>query len=109
MANKKNDPGIVSDNSKGQDKKQGEDKRTKSSKKQRNGPVENRGPPLKYTNYNSLNAPLDHIYAVTDRGLYTCPKPIKSERTRRNIKRNCAFQKDVSLGLAIFDTTRWHD
>ena len=68
--NKKNDPEIVSDNSKGQDKRQGEDKQAKSPKKQRSGPVENIGPPLKYTNYYSLNAPLDHIYAVTNRGLY---------------------------------------
>ena len=60
------------------------------------GLVENRGPPPKYTNYHSLNAPLDHIYVVTDRGLYRSPEPMKSERTRRDIKRNCYFHKDVA-------------
>ena len=93
--NKKNDPGIVPDNNKGQDKRQGEDKQSKSPKKQRNRPVENRCPPLKYTNYHSLNAPLDHIYAVTDRGLYRSLKPMKSERMWKGIKRNYAFHKDI--------------
>ena len=50
---------------------------------------------MKYTNYNSLNALLDHIYAVTDRGLYRSPEPMKSEKTRRDIKRNCVFHKDI--------------
>ena len=95
VINKKNDPRIMLDNSKGQDKRRGEDKQAKSPKKQRSGPVENRGPPLEYTNYHSLNAPLDHIYAVTDRGLYRSLKPMKSERTRRDVKRNYAFHKDV--------------
>ena len=80
---------------KGQDKRQGEEKLAESSKKQRSRLEENRGPPLKYTNYHSLNAPLDHIYTVTDRGLYRSPEPMKSERTRREIKRNCTFHKDV--------------
>ena len=94
-ANKKNNPRIVSDNNKGQDKRRGEDKQTKSPKKQRSRPVENRCPPLKYTSCHSFNALLDHIYAVTDRGLYRSPEPMKSKRTRRDIKRNCAFHKDV--------------
>ena len=37
--NKKNDPGIKSDNNKGQDKRLGEDKWTKSLKKPRSGLV----------------------------------------------------------------------
>ena len=94
-ANKKNNPRIVPIGSKEQDKRQGEDKRAKSLKKQRSGPVENKGPLPKYTNYHSLNAPLDHIYAVTVRGLYRSPEPTKSERVRRDIKRNCAFHKDI--------------
>ena len=43
----------------------------------------------------SLKAPLDHIYAVTDRGLYRSPEPMKSERARKDLKRDCAFHKDV--------------
>ena len=85
----------MSDGGKGQDKRRGEDKRAKSPKKQRSWLIENKGPPLKYTNYHSLNAPLDHIYAVTDRGLYRSLEPMKSKRTRRDIKRNCAFHKDI--------------
>ena len=94
-ANKKNDPRIVPDGNKGQAKTQGEDKWAKSPKKQRSGLVVNKGPPPKYTNYHFLNAPLDHIYAVTDRGLYRSPKPMKNERARRDIKRNYAFHKNV--------------
>ena len=90
-ANKKNDLGIVLDDNKGQDKRWGEDKWAKSTKKQRSGPVENKGPPPIYTNYHSLNAPLDHIYVVIDRGLYRSTELMKSERARRDIKRNCAF------------------
>ena len=95
VANKKNDPGIVPDGNKGQDKSQGEDKRAKSSKKQRSRPVENKCPPPRYINYHSLNALLDHIYAAIDRGLYRSPEPIKSERAQRDIKRNYVFYKDV--------------
>ena len=57
--------------------------------------MENRSPPPKYTNYHSLNAPLDHIYVVTDRGLYRSIEPLKNKRTRRDIKRNCAFHNDI--------------
>ena len=57
--------------------------------------MENRSPPVKYTNYHSLNAPLDHIYAVTDRGLYRSIEPMKTKRMRNGIKRNYAFHKDI--------------
>ena len=57
--------------------------------------MENKGPPPKYTNNHSLNAPLDHIYVVTDKGLYRSLKPMKSERTQNDIKRNCVFHKDI--------------
>ena len=86
---------TVADDNRGQDKRRGEDKHAKRPKKQRSGLVENKGSPPKYTNYHFLNAPLDHIYAVTDRGLYRSPELMKSERTRRDIKRNCAFHKDI--------------
>ena len=83
------------DNSKSRDKRKGEDKRAKSPKKQKSGPVENKGLFAKYTNYHSLIAPLDHIYAMIDRGLYRSPEPIKGNRVRRDVKRNCAFHKDI--------------
>ena len=54
-----------------------------------------KGPLPKYTNYHSLTALLDYIYEVTDRGLYKSPEPMKGDRARRNIKRNCAFHKDI--------------
>ena len=94
-ANKKNGPGTMPNSSKRQDKRRGKDKQAKSQKKQRSGPVENRGPPPKYTNYHSLNALLDHIYVMTNKCLYRSLEPMKSERTQRDIKRNCAFHKDV--------------
>ena len=98
-ANKKNDLETVPDDNKGQDKRRGEDKRAKSSKKLRSGLVKNKGPPPKYTNYHSLNAPLDHIYVVTDRGLYRSSKPMKSKRAQKDLKRNCAFHKDVGHSM----------
>ena len=70
-------------------------KRPKSPKKQKSGLVENKCPLSKYTNYHSLTAPLDHIYAMTDRGLYKSPEPMKGDRARRDIKQNCAFYKDI--------------
>ena len=35
----------------------------------KNGPLENKGPLPKYTNYHSLTAPLDHVYAIIERNL----------------------------------------
>ena len=42
----------------------------KSLKKHWNMPVENKAPLLKYTNYHSLTALMDHIYTVTEKHLY---------------------------------------
>ena len=67
----------------------------KSPKKQKNGLVENKGSLPKYNNYHSLTASLDHIYAVTDRGLYRSPEPMKGDRARRDKKRNYTFHKDI--------------
>ena len=78
---KKNDLGPGVKGQKGQDKRRREDKRVRSPKKHKNGPMENKGPFPKYTNYHSLTAPLDHIYAVTDRNLYRPPEPITLKET----------------------------
>ena len=92
---KKNDPGAGIEGQKGQDKKRWEDKRARSPKKQKNGPLENKEPLPKYTNYNSLTAPLDHVYAVTDKNLYRPSEPMKGDRVCRDIKRNCTFHKNI--------------
>ena len=92
---KKNDLGVGVKGQKGQDKRRGEDKRARSPKKWKNKPVENKGPLLKYTNYHSLMAPLDHIYAIMDRNLYKPLEPMKGDRFHTDIKRNCAFHKDI--------------
>ena len=57
--------------------------------------MENKGPHPKYTNYHSLTAPLDHVYAITNRNLYRPPEPLKGDRFRRDIKRNYTFHKDI--------------
>ena len=46
-------------------------------------------PLLKYTNYHVVNAPVDHIYVVTDKGLYRKPYVIRNDRWRRDVKKNC--------------------
>ena len=38
---------------------------------------------------------LDHVYAIMDRNLYRPPKPMKGDRVRRDIKRNCTFHKNI--------------
>ena len=92
---KKNDPRAGVDRQKRQDKRRRDDKRARSLKKQKNGPLENKGPLPKYTNYHSLTTPLNHVYAVTDRSLYRSLEPMKGDRVRRDIKRNCTFHKDI--------------
>ena len=96
VASKKNDQGEMPNSSKSKDKRKGEDEQVKSPKKQKSGPVENKDPLPKYINYHSLTAPLDHIYVVINRRLYKSPEPIKGDRARRAIKRNCAFHKDIT-------------
>ena len=49
----------------------------------------------KYTNYHSLNAPIDYIYAVTNKGLYKKPDMIINDRSCRDVKKNCAIHKEV--------------
>ena len=64
-------------------------------KKQKSGPIKNKGSLPKYTNYHFLTAPLDHIYMVMDRGQYRSLEPKKSNRMGKDVKRNCAFHKDI--------------
>ena len=40
-------------------------------------------------------APLDHVYAMTDISLYRSLEPMKRDRVHKDIKRNCAFYKDI--------------
>ena len=67
----------------------------KSPKKHLNGPVEKKAPFLKYTNYHFLTAPVDHIYAITDKNLYRQPDAMKRNRSRRYVKKNCSFHNDI--------------
>ena len=78
--NKKNDPGEALDGNKSKEKRNGQEKWVKSPKKQQNGLVENKVPLPKYTNYHSLTAPVDHIYAIIDKSLYRHPEVIKGDR-----------------------------
>ena len=96
--NKKNDPREALDGNKGKGKRKGEEKQAKSLKKRR-GSIDNKAPFLKYTNYHSLTTPVDHIYAVTDNSLYKQPKSTKGNKSRRDIKKNCAFQKDIGHNI----------
>ena len=61
----------------------------------KNRPLESKRPLPKYTNYHPLTALLDHVYDVMDRNLYRPLEPMKGDRIRRDIKRNCAFPKDI--------------
>ena len=38
---------------------------------------------------------MDHIYAIMDINLYRSHEPIKRDRLCTDIKRNCAFHKDI--------------
>ena len=61
--------------------------------------MEDKAPLLKYTNYHVVNAPVDHIYVVTDKGLYRKPYVIRNDRWRRDVKKNCAFHKDIGHNI----------
>ena len=95
---KMNDEGKASESNKGKEKRKAEEKRTKSLKK-RNGYAENKAPHPKYMNHHSLNAPVDHIYAVIDKNLYRKPEAIKNDRSGRDIKKNYAFHKDIGHNI----------
>ena len=67
---KKNDLGEATESNTGKEKRKGEEKRVKILKKHQNRPVKNKVPRSKYTNYQSLTAPMDYIYAVIEENLY---------------------------------------
>ena len=67
----------------------------RKERKRRSGLTENKAPLLKYTNYHSLTTPMNHIYTVTDRSLYRQLEAMKGDRSCRDIKKNCAFHKDI--------------
>ena len=85
---KKNDPDARVEGQQGQDKKRRQDKRARNPKKQKSVLVEKKRPLLKYNNYHSLTALLDHVYAITDKNLYRPPEPMKRDKFRRDIKEN---------------------
>ena len=69
--------------------------RSKARRNIRMGPVENKDLVLKYTNYHSLTASVDHIYAVTNKNLYRQPDAMKGDKSQGDIKKNCVLHKDI--------------
>ena len=53
----------------------------------------------KYTNYHSLIALVDHIYAVTNKNLYRQLDDMKGDRLQRDVKKNYAFHKDIGHSI----------
>ena len=48
-----------------------------------------------YTNYHALNAPQDHIYAISNKNMFRKPDEMRGNRSRRDVKKNCAYHKDI--------------
>ena len=92
---KKKDQGDKVEQKNGNDNGKAEEKQRKSPKKPRSGLAKNKAPLPKYTNYHALNASLDHISVMTDKNLYRKPDVIKSDRSRRDVRKNCASHKDI--------------
>ena len=53
--------------------------------------TENKTSLPKYTNY--------HVYAVIDKNLFRKPDVIKSDRSHSDVKKNCAFYKDIGNNI----------
>ena len=68
--NKKNDQGEKIKNMKGSEKRRADEKRGNSPKMPRNEIIDHKASLLKYTNYHTLNALQDHIYAVSDKNMF---------------------------------------
>ena len=60
----------------------------------------------KYTNYHSLNAPQDHIYAVSDKNLFMTPENIGGNRLRKDVIKNCTYHKDIGHNTVKCNTLR---
>ena len=67
----------------------------KSPKKSWREPTENKSRLPKNTNYLAFNSSQDHICAVIDKSLFRKPNVIKSDRSCRDIRKNCAYKKNI--------------
>ena len=91
----KGDQGDKAEKRKGSEKRMTEEKRGNSPKKPRSGFADHKAPLLKYTDYHALNAPQGHIYAVTKNNLFSKPDEIRGNKSRRDVRKNCAYHKDI--------------
>ena len=71
----------------------GDEKRVKSLKKQRHKLIDNKVSLPKYTNYHSLIAPLDNIYAVIDKNLYRQFDTMKGDRSEGMLRKIVPFTR----------------
>ena len=92
---RKNDQGEKDEKKKGSENKKAEEKRGNSSKKPRRGLADHKAPLPNYTNYHALNAPQDHVYAVSDKNLLIKPDEMRGNRSRKDVRKNYAYHKDI--------------
>ena len=83
-----------------------EEKRRNIPKKERGELIDHKVPPLKYTNYHSLNAPQDHIYVVSNKNLFRRPDEIRGNKSRRDVRKNYAYHKDIGHNTVKCDALR---
>ncbi|PON68030.1 hypothetical protein PanWU01x14_098340, partial [Parasponia andersonii] len=51
---------------------------------------------MRFNNYTELNAPIDHIYMVTNlQEWYRQPEPMKRDRVRRKPNKFCRYHNDI--------------
>lgn len=53
-------------------------------------------PLRRFTNYLSLTAHRDHIFAVIDQNMFRAPSPLKGPKEKRDPKKFCRFHKETS-------------
>ena len=68
--------------------------------------VDDKAPLPKYTNYYVLNAPQDHIYAVTKKNLFSRLDKIKRNKSRRDVRKNYAYHKDIGYNTVKSNALR---
>ena len=65
-----------------------------------------KAPLLKYMNNHALYAPQDHIYAMIGKNLFRRPDEIGGNRSRRDVRKNCAYHKDIGHNTVKCNTLR---
>ena len=68
--------------------------------------VDDKAPLPKYTNYYVLNAPQDHIYAVTKKNLFSRLDEIRRNKSRRDVRKNYAYHKDIGHNIVKCNALR---